>query len=1023
MKFCMLVVSDIHFNIDIDNAFIFNKLKPFSTAVYSAMGRKDNHLIIIVNGDVAYHGKKEEFDFAYSFFISFEEEMMKFNKDMTFSYVFSPGNHDCDFSKYSEAQRKKLSFYASNNKLLDNISEYLIKLDNFYSFAEKFPSLAKTNTFDFFAKHSFTNGGHPIYVIAYNSVIAYDYKYKYDRQIIDSTSIKENIGKLDDGIVLTFSHYPTEWFEREKNDFLEYIEKNSHLIFMGHEHKSRVEKITRGDGKEFDRIGGLSFSTEKQSETSGFGFLQLDSETTANSYQEFIFDGSIYVRKPNKLNSRVKNTFKPTGAFVTIDDAKYKDFLNSGFVLHDELGYKFSNYFTFPVIDLHVQKTDEDDLSNYATLDLFNPYDNDSAIIFRFKNSYGKTTMLKYFFQKFYNEGYIPLYIEIDKKNKTTERFLKAIEESIKHFYGEQYEKVLQNPQKIIILVDQISEFKEIASKIIDIGLERGYKKIIATFDERQCMYSTINWDYSLVDSYEVMKFGHAQKYELIEKWVDAHNKDFDDLQKQHKIHNIKKCMEKADMNSGFISTPELAIIFLDAYENDESENMVMNASRGFFYNYLFNKYIIKTSTCSKVDMPFIRTFIQALAYRNFKHPDKSWKDFCREFIHNNMMEDEEFYKNVAEIKKCMLSLKLIDDDVIGRFDFSSKQFQSFFVASYYKDNMDKLSEEIQSICSEIYDDETRNVILFLVHLTKNISIINKISDMADELFKDNCEVEFNEDIEVINVFISGVGGPVDYGDIKKQNINLSKRLDYIENELAKKTPKQLKKEKSMYEKKILASFSIREVINEILVQMLDRGETEMLVKANLRLALRTITEYIKVFDDYLHQVDSHIDEFDDEDLYQFNDITFEAVINFLSLVLYLSDNLAPLKNNKFLSDYIKQEYNNNAGTMLRSLLDLYASRKRNTPDMFDLLIRFRNKMRAEKNYACVALLNASINREINYIGLSPDKKMRLLEKSEAKELSKHETEPIAYLKQKEENKQKRLGFIKKSRMSKIKKK
>jgi len=1012
----MLVISDLHFNIESDNSFIFEKIEALSSAVNAAIGRKEKHLIVVVNGDIANQGKQEEFDLAQEFFESFEAEMLNHNSEIVISYIFIPGNHDCDFTVYSDDERKQLAEYTKENKLLDHIQEYLKKLGNFKKFSEKFKINTKINSFDFFTKYSFTDGGHPIYIIAYNSVIAFDHNYKYDRQIIDSTSIKDNIGKLDDGITLTFSHYPMEWFERENNDFLDYLEKNSNLIFMAHEHKSRIEKIIRGDGIEFEKIGGLSFSEQGHTEISGFDIFQIDSETTANSLQEFSYDGAIYTKRFSKDNARIKNTFKAIKAFVTINDVKYNSFLNEGFVLRNYSDYKFGDYFTLPVIDLHIQSEDDKTFSNYCTLDFFNPYDNDKTTLFTFKNSFGKTTLLKYFFKKFYTEGYVPVYIEINKKNKTTERITKAIDDSIKHFYDDQYEKIIQNPGKIILLIDQISEMKEMIHNVIEMCMNKGYKKIIATFDEKQYVFNTVRRDTNIIEYFEVMKFGHAQKYELIEKWVDKHNDYFDEIQKEHRIHLIQDCMEKADMNTGFISTPELVLIFLDAYENDEAENMVLNASRGFFYNYLFNKYIIMISTCSKIEMPFIRKLLEALAYRNFKSPDVQWKDFCREFIHNNLVEDEEFYNSIREIRKCMIDLKLIEDDVIGKFELSNKQFQSFFVASYYTKNMERLNEEILSMCDDIYDEEVSSVILFIVHLTKNLKIINKISSIADKLFANIKEIEFNDDISVINVLIEGVGNPIDYGDIKKQNRNLNKRLDYLENELAKKTPRQRKKEKTLYEKSVLASFRIREVINEILLQMLDREETELLIISNLKMGLRSISEYLKLFDEYWHEVDMHLSELDEDDIYELNDFTFGAVISFLSLILYVSDNLVPIKYYKFLIEYIKNEYPNNTGVMLRSLLQLWSSRKSNSTDVFDLLINFRNKMRNEKNYVCVAIINAAIGREINYIGLSVNKKLKLLEKSEAHELSKLEKDPQKHLQQTAENRKTRLGFIKKSR-------
>ena len=805
-----------------------------------------------------------------------------------------------------------------------------------------------------------------------------------------------------------------EWLERENNDFHLKLRQKSNIVFFSHEHRKDHNYVRDSNDHVSYDFRLPVFYDKNNHQESGFFIMKIDEETSCFTIREYYLNDDIYIKSFSELSDSIKKTFKPTQSLVSIDKQYFDSFMRANFILTHYDIECIDDLFVSPTIGIPF--IDELDQDYYEYIDFENYTFNESDLntIFVFSESYGKTTMLKHLFKEAYYLGYIPIYVKIDSTNKAVERIKKAIDNFIQDLYGSS-DIVEQKKDKVILFIDQLSALTKNTVNLLNALEDRGYLKKIATFDEKEYQFDLVEWDYSKIEYYKVFKFGHSQKYDLIEKWVDVSKfKDLDEIEKNQKIASIKELLDNTDNRLNFINTPEMILIFLDAYEDNRSDSLLINGSKGVFYKFLFSKYILNLATVSEVEMPFVERFLEAYAYKSFMNEDSSFTDFSNSFIDDNMIEPEYYYDCVKKIKSSMKKMNLTRDDAPGDIDFTFRQFQSYLIAQHYVEKFEEKQKEVLDLTDRLYDDDVANIILFIFNRNRSLLLIDKIIKMANDIFTEFDEIECNSDIDIMNAFITDIKNIEVFGNVKKNNKELNKKLDKIQIEIKEKTEKQKKREKTIFEKKNLTSSRLREIINEILSQMVNRDITEKLIDSNIRMNFRGLSGQIKFFDELITYGKHKASEFDEQSLYRFDEVRKIAIVNFAASLYEISNNLSPVRYHKYTYDYLDEEYNNNISNLIRQLLSLRINREKNDTTYYDPIIYFRDKMLKEKNYICALLINFAISNEINFIDVKENKKRVLLEKINAKDLSKSSSNPKSSMEQSNKNREIRNENIRK---------
>ena len=110
MKIAILHLSDMH--IDSDNyQWLMKKTRQIVSAVWNDFS-ECGKIIIVVSGDIAYSGKKEQYDYAKDFFKALLKEFAQKklgNTELDNKIICVPGNHDCNFGIDDNARKMLLA--------------------------------------------------------------------------------------------------------------------------------------------------------------------------------------------------------------------------------------------------------------------------------------------------------------------------------------------------------------------------------------------------------------------------------------------------------------------------------------------------------------------------------------------------------------------------------------------------------------------------------------------------------------------------------------------------------------------------------------------------------------------------------------------------------------------------------------------------------------------------------------------------------------------------------------------------
>lgn len=285
----LLHLSDIHFNSrDVEKPYDQNLgLRDDTIHDVKEMRKKIGRDVdaILISGDIAYHGQKSEYEFAWKWLT--EELCPACGCDEKNMFVI-PGNHDVDRkaaeAPMHEAARRHLRSVSKSKsnaeirRYVDNeMSSTMLfsPIENFNRFASKV--LCEVGFYrretgqNPYAKRDFElNDGSTLRIWGFNSVLVCDADDDVNKMFVDPSAAE--IVKREDGVThLIMCHHPFNWL-RNSAEFQGRIEEVAKIHLFGHEHTLRVD-----EHKKFTRIraGALHPDRDEPNWQPGYNFIDV----------------------------------------------------------------------------------------------------------------------------------------------------------------------------------------------------------------------------------------------------------------------------------------------------------------------------------------------------------------------------------------------------------------------------------------------------------------------------------------------------------------------------------------------------------------------------------------------------------------------------------------------------------------------------------------------------------------------------------------------------------------------------
>jgi len=885
LQISILHLSDFHFK-ETNNSF-FQKVDKLILSISNKL-HTSKYLFIVITGDLAYSGKRSEYEEVEKALKSIENSIEKKVEGLKIKFIFSPGNHDCDFSGENTIRNILIDNINKNPSICNEeiVNELTAVQSEYFNFIKKYESYSNINkkiSNNLITKYEYTiDIDYKISFNCYNTSWMSSLNENQSKLIFPLNCIeKENISFEENNLTISIFHHPYHWLESNNiRQFKELLTDSSDYILTGHEHTPSAKKETDIFNKK--NVINLEAGTLQDSynkDESKFNLIQIDTKEEKNNLIVFKWTGNDYDEIENKHIKKSCNI----GTKFTFNREHYDKINALGIRVnhHSKENLVLNDLFIYP--DLKVIKSYNETKLSFKRINSESIIKKDILglnIIYGADNS-GKTKLGHVYQSQFRNLGFIPILISssLFKSNINPKKINKIVNKAFKKQYTaddnmlKHFER-FNNTDKILIIEDfhRVNGNNEFKANIIDILLKSSYKNIIIFSNDslkiEATTETTLSEKLETFTHYEIETFGAQLREKLVRKWIilgQKHNITEKELQKI-KRDKAKRITHTIGWNI-VPSYPLYLLTLLQAMQiNDKSIDN--KSSYGYYYHFLINQYLTNSNIeLETQDFNTIYRYCSELSYNmfitmNHEYTYEELDKFDAEYKTN-----KDFFPHFNILNLLIDSKILIKDD--EKFKISHKYIYYYFVAYFFSKNIDdsKITSIIEKMTKRLYRTEFSNILMFILHLSPEKEIINMLKKEAEKMFEEFEEFKYsNDELTVINNCIK----KDTHHRLEKRTIEESRQL-----EITKEEKENERKAIIYYDdtkeahydeeiqnldffKRLNLAFKIIEILGEIIKNYsgsLDGPIKEDLIRLVYKVGLRSIKTFINVFEEQHEQI------------------------------------------------------------------------------------------------------------------------------------------------------------------------
>jgi UDP-2,3-diacylglucosamine pyrophosphatase LpxH len=770
MGFIFVIISDLHILNESD--FIFaRKEKTINALRNKCIGAQ--HLFIIVPGDIAFSGTVEQYDYAQKYFSELSSYLKEYCKtDVT--VLFTPGNHDCDFRKPNSIRDVLIKNVIDNPK--ENVSNEIIEVccsvqDNYYSFISKFQDEKCTfehqNLLDIV---SIELEDVKFKIFLYNVSWLSQKDEKYGELLFPLQNLNKELFSTKNEIPISVLHHPFNWQTKDNiHEFKNHILQTSSIVITGHEHYSDSAKICSSKIGETIIIESGVFQDSKNKDESEFAILNVD---VIN--KKLISINMKYENSEYKVNSEESHEYnydkKATSNFLSLKK-EYRELLNdpgANFSHPRKDSLVLGDFYLDPNFQEIEYKSILEKIEkkrNIYNSNVITQKDAPKIVILGTEKS-GKTSFLRMRFIQYYNLGLIPILIE--GKAFTSNSFDEVKKVIIKQC-ATQYEtsKIVIESEldlsKVVLMVDDFETTnanKDYRNRLLA-TLDKYFKFIYITtndlfFFEEKLLSSSDNIHFRNFRFYQIIRFGNLLRRNLIKKWISIGTIYSSSFEEQKAISFFSDALNRIIGKNLVPSTPFYLLTIIQSLEAGRPSDL-QHSSYGYCYDYLITKSLSYANIPAKEIDEFYNV-LSCLAYYLFSQKKSEIIESELRVFYSDHQEKYDVKTEFSYIVEKMLQSRILsnNNDV---YHFKYKYLFYYFVAKYISLNISEeiIKENITEITKRINREENSNILMFLMHMSRDSFIIEKILEAAKLDFCKNEEVELDEDISIINSLLEEI--------------------------------------------------------------------------------------------------------------------------------------------------------------------------------------------------------------------------------------------------------------------------
>lgn len=541
--------------------------------------------------------------------------------------------------------------------------------------------------------------------------------------------------------------------------------------------------------------------------------------------------------------------------------------------------------FVYPdieVIDTNKTKESSDEESSEKIL-----ASSDSAWLIFGDDLSGKTT-LSYMLQRKFTES-LEVAVRISPINLKSLKQT-ALDKAVSKAFIDQYdvggipvltvESYLQDIRKnIVLIVDDFDKIKaKNASDLASLALymHSAYSKVIIfSSSSRELEFMTSNKSrpaFEKYKAYRLLQLGHVKRDELIEKWITFHDKGR--LNEATLLIRKDEFASRINIAIGTNYLPTYSFYVLTILEMLESGSkaQLQGSEYASLYGHLVNHALIINGV-RPLDLGFYNTYLAYLARELYRRGVASIGTTELESFFLDYLSLMKLDKSYAQIHQKLVDSRIlrIDDD---QYIFNLPYYRYFFLAKYLSDDIESQETKatIQELVDNLYEDDSANTVVFLVHHSKNSEIIDVIVNKAKSQFEAiTPQTLIASEIESINTLITeDMGFALQSGSAMEHRKKRLKQQDAYERK--QRNAKEPHKDSILdVYGQITSAFRTIDVLGKITSNYsgeLTGSRKNLIMKELYTLGFRSLRTFLESFGSYTDSLRNHIEtKIDDKNI------------------------------------------------------------------------------------------------------------------------------------------------------------
>lgn len=760
MELILAHLSDIHISRATDP--VATRGAQIASAIVASTGATVECLIVCT-GDIAWSGKKDEYDIAAQLFLDIDKELRSQGRSPTF--VFLPGNHDCDFSGGDPVRSMLVDAIRKEPKQAREaeVQKHCIRVQHaFRSFVSELQSKISCLSFsdDLRSEHDYH--GNRLQLL--NSAWMSSLHEGSGSLVFPEASLSRDLNAF----TITCLHHPPHWYTpMTRRDLWRAIAQGSDVVLTGHEHEPDQASIeSRADHTLHSHFEAGALQSHSDQTDSVFSVYVIDKTArTCRTYvyswkdetKQYSWNGvsQEHPRPPeeplplNRIRSVRQFEFKPKHAL-------FLSALTMN-ITHQVVGtLTLPDIFIYPDLSstkLAVEPSGIKDSILHGK-DLLPMAELMPMILITGEKYAGKTALAKTLCADMHERGFVPVFLQPSKKLRTANAWIDAVERSFCEQYHDGLLARFQQlaPSTRAIIVDDadvcVDDSEEIVSHLLSLSKYAG-RIILLSETVALDPKVLIRLLQASIPHYQIKPFGYLQREQLLQKWLLLGRGQMDAAALVRKLHETTKTIDGI-VGKGFVPSYPFFVLTLLHAADSAVQLEARTSAQGYYFEQLIRTELLR----GKQEHAKLDVTLGTLSFIAFK------------FFTGNVdrMSDHDLRRVVQEFEDLMaldldygsLMNHLVDRRMLaldeGEYSFAYDYVYYFFVARYLARNIDQesIKESVRMLCRATDRRKYGDILLFLAHFSNDSFVISEMVNGANEAFKDQPQIDLKKDLAVL---------------------------------------------------------------------------------------------------------------------------------------------------------------------------------------------------------------------------------------------------------------------------------